>query len=389
VASNSFLEMRRRNALTIIALTREHGESSRVELARLASLSPATVSSIVEDLLLAGILHETGSRASIRGRPSVGLVFNPRARLTPGFSFTDTGINLVLCDLDGHIVSESTNNSVSTADAVKLARHLGDLLKNILRKSNTAIGKMGPIGISVPGPLHSTQGLLIANSKGGAVDYAELVTYMERHFKRKVVIDSNVNMAALAESSTGIARGASSAVVIRVGHLVRSAVIVNGKLFSGHDGLAGEIGHLIVPGSKLRCGCGNVGCVNASAASPYVLGACHEHGVKIKSIYSVAERALRGDKIAQKLVQKAGTAIGYTIAVVINTMAPGVTIISGPLLNAKELFLVPMETAIEKYAVAENLRSCIVLTSNLGIQAEALGAALTALSIDPFMTLFP
>src|SRR5262245_20469740 len=147
--SQSFLEMRRRNALTIVSIVRAQGDISRAELAREANLSPATVSSIVDDLLSSGILVETGSKstATQRGRRPIGLTFNARSRFAAGASIDGASLRIALCDLDGNPVTETTSKFEAAGDTDELTSLIADSLKEIAKEAGIPVKRICALGV--------------------------------------------------------------------------------------------------------------------------------------------------------------------------------------------------------------------------------------------------
>ena len=156
--SPSFLEMRKRNAVSILQVVREQPGLSRADVARICDLAKSTVSSVVDELVHSELLQETGSKTSSRGRRPVGLTFNPRSRKVVGISLDHNRIEIVLCSLDGMIQAVRTKKHTRKSNLRSInSSNLLTELERLLKEQNSYRDKIGGIGLSVPGPISSVQ----------------------------------------------------------------------------------------------------------------------------------------------------------------------------------------------------------------------------------------
>ncbi|MBS1999562.1 MAG: ROK family transcriptional regulator [Cyanobacteria bacterium SZAS LIN-2] len=382
MASPSFLEMRSRNVVRILQAVRQQPGLSRAEVSRCCDLAKSTVSVIVDELVESTILQEIGSRESFRGRRPVGLIFNPSSRIVAGISLDHSRTEFVICDLDATVLAVRTKKHARRSSLQYSASTLLSELQRLLIEKKIDWTSVCGIGLAAPGPLSS--GYVVTES-GENLDYELFRTKLARECNCPVVVDSNTNMAALAESRTGAARDSEEALVIRLGHEVRSTLIIDHKQLKGAQGRAGELGHVSVPGLDERCRCGRRGCINAVASVDAVISLCRQQGTAVQDIEEVISAALRGDKKCQKVLSEAGRAVGFGIASCINVLAPPDVIVTGRLIAAGNILLTPLHEAIEKYAVAESLRSCNLIFDDSQNHIEAIGASLAVLLQDDFL----
>jgi predicted NBD/HSP70 family sugar kinase len=382
MASPSFLEMRSRNAVRILQTVRDQPGLSRADLSRICDLAKSTVSVIVDELLQSSILQESGSRDSFRGRRPVGLIFNPASRITAGISLDLNRTEFVLCDLDGAVQAARTKKHARRRTLQYSASTLSSELQKLISDKKSDWRMVGGIGLAVPAPV--TSGYVVTEA-GDKVDYETLRLQLAEQFSCPVVIDSNANMAALAESRRGAARNSEEALVIRLGHEVRSALIIDHKQVKGAKGRAGELGHLIVPGLDERCTCGRRGCINSVASVEAIVSLCRARGAEVQDLEEVIAAAMGGDKHCRKALSEAGRAVGFGIASCINILAPPDVIVTGRLIAAGNIMLTPLHEAIAKYATADNLRSCNLIFDDSQNYIEAIGAGLAALLHEDFI----
>ena len=380
--SSSFLEMRNRNAVRIMQSVRDQPGLSRADIARICDLAKSTVSSVVDELVQGSILQETGSKTSSRGRRPVGLIFNPASRMAVGISLDHNRTEIVLCNLDGIVRAvrakkhSGKNNLLSISSTV-----LSDLQK-LLAEQKLNREEIGGIGLAVPGPLSKDR---VSSNNEVKTGYENLRQQLRQEMNCPVLIDSNTNMAALAESRLGAARESEEALVVRMGHEVRTALVIDHKLLKGAQGRAGELGHLKVPGNDSICQCGKRGCINSVAALDAIVSRCLAKGTAVEDVDEVITAAAQGDGKCVQALADAGRAVGYGIASCINILAPADVIVTGRLVAAGKLLLDPLHEAIREFANAGNLANTNLVFDDSQNYVEAIGASLAALLQDDFL----
>lgn len=380
--STSFFDMRNRNVVRILQTVWRQPELSRADIARTCDLAKSTVSSIVDELVQSAVLQETGSKASNGGRRPVGLVFNPDWRLSVGISLDHNRVEIVLCNLDGIVQSVQTKTLTGRSCCSTLILTVLSELQRMLDGQKLRRSQIAVVGLSMPGPLPPSQIIFL---EGEAINYETFRMLLAKELNCPVIVDSNANMAALAESRLGTVTLSNDVFVLRLSHEVRSALIVDHKLQKGAQGRAGEIGHVRVPGIDRMCQCGKCGCINSVASTVAIVDRIRSSGIKVGDIDDVISAAVAGDKVCRHALAEAGQAVGYGIACCINILAPTDLIVTGRLVAAGEIFLEPLRNAIGESATPENLINCNLTFDDALSHIEAIGAGLAALSQDDFL----
>lgn len=178
---------------------------------------------------------------------------------------------------------------------------------------------------------------------------------------KPVVVTNDANAAAIGEMIYGGAKGMKDFVVITLGTGLGSGIVVNGNVLYGHDGYAGEVGHIIVVKNGRQCGCGRKGCLECYASSKGVrntaleLLSTSDAPSKLRNIATsqisskdVAHAAKSGDQIAKKAFEITGEMLGEALANLVAISSPQAIFLSGGVANAKELILTPTRRAMEK-----------------------------------------
>lgn len=381
LASQSFVDMRVRNAGAILRAVRNRHGISRAELADYCELAKSTVSSIVDELVRCGILLECGAKTAQRGRRPVGLEFNSAARVTLGISLDFDSVEVCLCNLSGDVLGFDSVQYVPDAkfSDVDLIDEILQVSQSILVNNRLERWQIAALGVALPGPI-SEMGEVRVN--GTILSVAAIRENLSKYVSRTapVLFDTNTNSAAMAESRLGAARKSPLALVVRLGAEVRSAFLRDGELISGVYGRGGDLGHLTVPGCTVQCKCGKLGCINAVASFDAIVGSARRAGLSVDRIDDVIVMALEECQPAVEILEAAAGAVGFGIASASVLMAPADVVVTGKLVTAAELIVRPLKKSLQEYSFAPNLQNCSIHFSEDALHAEATGAALAALA---------
>ncbi len=373
--SSSFLEMRKRNALSILHTVRLHPGLSRADVARICDLAKSTVSSIVDELVQTEIIQETGSKTSSRGRRPVGLVFYPGAQISLGISLDDDRIEMAMCNLDGEVEAVRRKKYARKLDLNSITSLIFSELDDLLKTRGKGPGAVFGVGLAVPGPVSDAASSFVNGMK---IDLQALKTQLMEKLSCEVEIDSNTNMSAIAESRFGEIRNSEEALIVRLGGEVRSALIRYHQVQKGNLGLAGDLGNLRMPGVNE--------CINSLAGSDKIVSKCRSVGVDVEQIDDVISAALQGNNHCKNAIARAGNAIAFGIASAINIIAPSDVMITGKLVGAGKLLTQPIRSGLSEYASKANLLNCNVVYSTSQKQTEARGASLAPLQQDQLLS---
>jgi glucokinase len=244
------------------------------------------------------------------------------------------------------------------------------------------------VAIGFAGPTDSRAGrVYCAPNVGGLVDI-DVASGLRRLVGLPVVVENDANCAALGEFWQGAGRGASSLFLFTVGTGIGGGFVVDGKIWRGYDGIAGEIGHSVVMVGGPKCGCGKRGCLEAMVSATAIVrdykaggrrlarGRPHTE-VTARMIFSMARR---GDRHARHVIATAGGALGVGIANIFHILNPELILIGGGVSRAGAALLGPA-TEAARCAVFAPLRDRLqVKRASLGDDAGILGAAYLAFS---------
>lgn len=272
------------------------------------------------------------------------------------------GTNTVfgIVDARGTVIA---SNSIKTAKHPKIEDYIDELYNEVMHmlEANDATDKINGIGVGAPN----------ANYYTGIIENAPnliwkspipLAKMLEEKFDLPVAITNDANAAAIGEMTYGAARGLKDFIMITLGTGVGSGIVVNGQLVYGHDGFAGELGHMIVKRNNGRlCGCGRTGCLEAYCSATGVARTAREfleirnddsllRTLPIDQITSkdVYDAAMQGDQLAKDVFDYTGTILGEALADMTVFSSPEAFIIFGGLAKSGDLLLKPLKAAMDK-----------------------------------------
>ena len=310
------------------------------------------------------------------------------------------GTNTVfgIVDARGNVIASS---SIKTGKHADFNDYLDELYSEAshLIEANEATDKIQGIGIGAPNANYYTGEINnAANLPWKDVKLAQLVS---EKFGIPVAVTNDANAAALGEMTYGAARGLKDFIMITLGTGVGSGIVINGQVVYGHDGLAGELGHLIIKRNNGRlCGCGRTGCLEAYCSATGVARSAREfleirtepsilRNLPIEEITSkdVYDAAIQGDQIAKDIFNYTGTLLGEAMADMTVFSSPEAFILFGGLAKSGELLLRPMREAMDRTMLsAFKGKTKIILSELKEADAAVLGASALGWEAKPLQT---
>jgi glucokinase-like ROK family protein len=383
--------LREINLSTVLRRLQEGAPLSRARLANLTGLNKTTVSSLVEELIDRGLVHQVGLDTSGGGRPATLLELAARAGCIIGVALGVDSISVVVTDFVGQVHWRHLQevDPVEGQDVI-IAQTL-QLVDEAIKVNHSYGTRLLGLGLAMPGTVNVKDGVLIfsPNLQWRNVPFCQI---FHGHTGLSVFVDNDANAGALAEHLFGVAHQAQDFVFIFAGVGVGGGLFLKGELYRGTGGFAGEIGHTnFTTGPYCApCRCGSRGCwetlinqysvierVRARLAArrdsliPQLM-AEQDSPLTIPLILQAAEN---GDAEALEALVETGSAIGLGVASLINIFNPEMVVIGGKLSAAGKYLLPAVEEAVEKTAMPEIRQQAQILLSVFGPDASVMGAA--------------
>jgi glucokinase-like ROK family protein len=388
------------NLSTVLRYLHTSEPLSRARLAGLTGLNKTTVSSLVEELAQRGLIREVGLDNSGSGRPAMLLALNPEAGLIVGVALGVDFASVILADFVGEIQWRRLEDVDRAESQETMIQHTLDIVKEAIEVGRSRHARLLGLGIATPGTVDVDEGFLIfsPNLQWHNVAYRQI---FEDETGLRVFVDNDANAAALAEHLFGVARHAEHFVNIFAGVGVGGGFFLNGELYRGAGGFAGEIGHtnFMLEHYRRPCRCGNRGCWETSVAQDSVIERVRTRlAVGRNSLVSqlmseqkvplglpiILQAARAGDGQSLEALSETGALLGLGIANLVSTFNPELVILGGPLSEAGEYLLPSIREAIQNTVLPEISEQAEIILSPFGGDASVVGAV--ALVVDAILT---
>jgi len=300
-----------------------------------------------------------------------------------GMHVSGSKLRAALVDTSGK-VSDRVETSISPQNMVEQA---AGVARNLVAKS----GNVSALGFAIPGLVNrQTDVVMISPDLPSTIReglHAELI----RATGLRVEIENDANAAAYGEFKVGAGRGSRDIFYMMIGNGIGGAIILDGKLWTGSSGFAGEVGHITIDTEGLECVCGNTGCLETLASAPSIVRRARErlHRDSTSSLSrlglkgdftadDIAHEANEGDDFALMMIERTGKYIGTGVASVINLLNIERIILGGGVMDAGQLILNPIIQEAKRRAFQPCFEATQIVAGVLGRDAITIGVALLA-----------
>jgi len=354
------------NQSILFNLIAEEQAISRTRLAEKSGLPAATVTRIIREFISAGLVIEVKIEASSGGRRPVLLSINPAAGYTVGVKLRENGMTMTICDLRGSIIRDCEQTFPGGTSPQQIIERISMTMKQLVRKAGLSLRQILGLGVGLGGLIDSEHGICRYSPLLGWHN-VELAPALQFRLHVPVCLDNDVNTLAIGERLFGQGRGTQNFLLITIGRGIGMGIIIDGKIYRGEYGGAGEFGHMTIDLSPdaPRCICGKRGCLDAVASYYGILQAAthRDPGYRVREeITTLIEQARAGDTALQAIFHRAGEALGIAIANVITLFDPERIVISGEGILAGDVLLKPLQEAIPPHIFGPPRERALIFT---------------------------
>ncbi|WP_030274075.1 ROK family transcriptional regulator [Streptomyces sp. NRRL B-24484] len=382
-AALSARRLRTRTAL--LAVLAEYGALSRSDLGRLTGLSRSAVSSAVADLRAEGAVTEqpapTGPVTG-RGRPAAVVTLSRDTGLVLGLDLGHAHITAAVGTGEGTVLGEATALLDIDDHPQRALDTAADLAAEAMQQAGCGPEAVGAAAAGIPAAMdlrtRAVRAPTILAKWIGLDPAAELA----RRLRMPVAVANDAEMGARGERALGAGRGLNDLIYVKASHGVGSGLVLGGQFYRGATGLAGEIGHIQLPGATNWCRCGNRGCLETVVSVAEVrrrlthVLASADRGNVPEEIPPLDE--LAGRPAAARVITDAGRTLGRVLADLVNCLNPAAIIIGGELGQAGAPLVTGVRESIDRYAQPAVADAVEITAGTLGVRAELHGALVTA-----------
>ena len=374
-APGSTASLRAANSRRIIELLRGADDPAAVtqaDIARSTQLAPATVSNIVRELSAAGLLETTAGA----GRRGTTVRIAREAGLVAGVDIGHRHVRVAVGDLGGDIVAEAHSELAPTHPYDEGLAQVDKLLTSVLDEVRAPRSQVLTIGMGLPAPIGAS-GRVVSSSilpGWGGVHAADAAV---EALGAPVHVDNDANLGALAEHRRGAGVGHPFLVYVKVSSGVGGGIVLDGEIFRGGAGTAGEIGHLTVDENGPVCRCGSRGCLEAYSSVTTVKDLLADRHPDA-SFAEIVSAARSGDTGALRVIEDAGRHLGWGVAMLVNLLNPTCLVIGGDMAQAGDLLIEALRGRLRRLAIGTVGDDLVIRTAELGERSSVVGAVLLA-----------
>lgn len=378
------------NRRQVFECIRKSGVISKADIRNITQLTPTTISEITNSMINQGLLKSIGVAESTGGRPSQLISLNPEYAYFVGIDIDLDVIRVVVLSFDMMVVEKMEYN-IKKLKPTETVDIIIELYKKILDKAKIENNNVFGLGISIPGLI----------SKDETIEFAPNLNWREVNLKDelqnllniKIAIENESRLSAVAEKYIGLAKDVNNFISINIKSGIGSGIFINGELFKGTSGNAGELGHITVKEDGPLCACGNYGCLETMAATPSIIKRAVMYkkqgeksllfdkvGIDDINLKDIVDCSKEGDLLCTRILQSVSKYIGIGISNVINLFNPKLIILGGDIILFKDILLTKVYEILEKKSLQSNRLSCNIKITQLGNLSSAIGAGINVMN---------
>lgn len=360
----------------MLEFVRRMGPVSRAQIARDSDLSKPTVSQALASLLEADLVREAGRASGKRGPAAVLYELNPRAGWVVGIDIGRAWVRAAIANLSGDIVARRDERTMVKSQRALISQ-IGAIAHGLAAEAHIRWRQVTFATIGSPGVFHPATGTVELAYALPGWGRTGLVESVQQELGTKIAFENDVNLAALGEQWRGLGKNVANFAYLHVGTGVGAGLVLNGQLFRGHAGAAGEVGYLPLATEDPRDPVSRrLGALDAAAGAAGVVATARELGMRGPlSAKRVFASARRGDPAAQRVVELEAGRIALAIAAIVPVIDPELVVLGGGIGSNGDLLLERVERDL---ASISPFRPRIDV-SVLGEEASLHGAVATAL----------
>jgi len=345
------------NRYSILSTIRKSELISRIDIAKSTGLSQASVTGITSDLIHEGLIEEIKPGVHESGRPPILLSITPDGAYVIGINLTIEKIDVAIINFQADIKAfHSKRLDSAYYNAEDISKMMARCVQECMWDANFSKDKISGVGIGLPGLVDSESGIVRFLPNYGWENVKLRDLFMNK-INMPTYIENSSNTLAIAEHWFGTAKELDNFIVVTLENGIGSGSVINGNLFRGHNGIAGEFGHLIVDDNGPFCRCGKKGCIEAFAGNNSIIRDAKKAAMKglwlkdnpeaityqdiIKALYDEEPEIIT-------IFKKAGKVLGIGIGHLITMMNPEQIIITGKGVQAGNTLFDPMYQSINR-----------------------------------------
>ncbi|HEY5585063.1 MAG TPA: ROK family transcriptional regulator [Ruminiclostridium sp.] len=387
--NNKFLKQF--NETSLLELIRTNKQISKADLAQLTGLSPTACGIIVSNLLEKSYISEAGIGISTGGRRPNLYGLNPKSYFSIGVDIDVDYIRFILMDITGKVEYRDKIPSGFEQSVSKSIKLIEGKLNQIIQEYEIKEDRLLGVGVSIPGMVDNiTHEIIFAPNLGW--ERVDLEHMMASIGSFPIYIDNEAMCSAICENWIGCCLDQKDFVCINMKSGIGSSIFAGGNLYRGCSGSAGEIGHIMVDHNGIKCACGNYGCLETLVSSKSIVEKAkrlirqgliadftEDLDIDAITIDDIFSSASNGNEAARVILVEAAGYLGLAVANLINTINPSKIVLGKELVRFSEDVLENLKNIAFAKALKYPASRVEIITSEIGEDTSALGAAIIPL----------
>jgi len=308
-----------------------------------------------------------------------------------------TKIATALVSWEGHILCQENIPTLAEEGVQAVVGRLLAALDRVMGKASVPLSSLTSVAIAAAGAIDIEKGIVTSSPNLPGWQDVPLKDMIQTAVGLETFLINDASAAALGEHRFGAGRGVNNLIYVTVSTGIGGGIILDGKLYNGVSGSAGEVGHMTIDAHGPRCNCGNIGCLELLASGKAVAREAQrliaqgsrtrimelaEGELENITAITVATAARQGDALASAIISRAATYLGIGIVNLVNIFNPEMIIIGGGLARMGDLLLIPVRKAVAERAFQLPAQRVSIVPSQLGENAGLLGAVAFAQSLS-------
>ena len=372
---------------SIIAYMAANGESTLAELTKELHISVPTITKLVQELVDEGMVNDLGKVETPGGRrPNVFGLANSTIYFA-GINVGRDNMTYVITDLQNNIIKEVKDDTFVLSDRAQCLEKICTNAENFIANCGIDRSKILGVGVCIVGRVNPEQGRSYKYFTSQEESLSELI---ERHIGIRVLLENDTRARCYAEYTCGKSKNESDVLYLHMGRGVAIGIVIDGKLYYGKNGFAGEFGHIPFFDNEKICACGKKGCLETEVSGiaieekicdlirsgvNTILREKYDRNEPIH-INDIIAAARNDDNLSIELIEEAGEKVGKAVAFLINTFNPETVIVGGNLAAAGDYIMLPLKSSTNKYSLNLVYKDTKFRLSKMSDNANAWGVAM-------------
>ena len=372
---------------SIIAYMAINGESTLAELTKELRISVPTITKLVQELVDEGIVNDLGKVETPGGRrPNVFGLTNSTIYFA-GINVGRDRMTYVITDLQNNIIQEVVDDTFELSDRTQCLEKICSNIENFINNCGIDKSKILGVGVCIVGRVNTAQGRSYKYFTNIEESLKEII---EKRIGLRVLVENDTRSRCYAEYTCGRSKEESDVIYLHLGLGVAIGIVIDGKLYYGKNGFAGEFGHIPFFDNEKICFCGKKGCLETEVSgiaieekmcelmkngANTILRPKYEKKEPIH-INDIITAARNDDNLSIELIEEAGEKVGKAVAFLINIFNPETVIVGGNLAAAGDYIMLPLKSATNKYSLNLVYKDTKFRLSKMSDNAPAWGVAM-------------